>query len=261
MIKFFFTCFLLLSYDWWITIVLSSYTASVLFLMHYLKSLLPDFKRLPIFHWYTGLCILYILLVTFLPLQYVFIFWEPVLRVIMLFPVIIIPMIIFKVVLSGQRGSIYLFLAIISIGSSTLWGTIKNIYKLEIPYYPFDLIIGVICFVTYWFKQFFDVSKDSQEFAEKLQRMDKQKDDFLANTSHELRNPLHGMINMAQATLDNRNNQLDEEAQRNLRLLISVGQRMSLMLNDLLDITRLKEGENSLRNKQCKCCFGCFRCV
>jgi His Kinase A (phosphoacceptor) domain. len=31
----------------------------------------------------------------------------------------------------------------------------------------------------------------------KLQRDDKRKDDFLVNTSHELRNPLHAMMNIA----------------------------------------------------------------
>src|SRR5690625_7600196 len=34
-----------------------------------------------------------------------------------------------------------------------------------------------------------------------LQEEMKQKDDFLANTSHELRNPLHGIINIAQSIL------------------------------------------------------------
>lgn len=231
-----------ITYEWWAKILLSSYTASVLFLVLYLKHFLPTFNRLRITSGYIAMCIMYLLAIIFLPIHktqtsyYVLLF-------ILFFPVVMISIIIFRMVSTGQRSAIYLFLAIVSIGSSIVWGGIKNIYNLEIPYYPFDLIIGVICFATYWFKQFYYVTKDSQEYADKLQRMDKQKDDFLANTSHELRNPLHGMINVAQATLDNRNNQLDEEAQGNLRLLISVGQRMSLMLNDLLDISRLKEGK------------------
>ena len=51
------------------------------------------------------------------------------------------------------------------------------------------------------FKRFFQVSDQNKELAIKLQHEIKRKDDFLANTSHELRNPLHGIINIAQSVL------------------------------------------------------------
>lgn len=231
-----------ISYEWSVKICISSYLLLILFFVVYFKSYLSEFKRLWIFQGYILYSIFCILQVIFSPIQQAFRLSDYVMIIILLFPVIIIPFAIFKVVLSDQRGSIYLFLAIISIASSSFWGLVKNIAAINIPYYPFDLIISLICFATYWFKQFFYVTKDSTDFAEKLQRMDKQKDDFLANTSHELRNPLHGIINMAQALIDNGKSHLDEDSKRNLQLLISVGQRMSLMLNDLLDISRLKEG-------------------
>lgn len=234
-----------ITYEWWRKILLSSYTTSVLFLVLYLKHFLPFFNRLRIFQGYIALCILY-LLAMFFPFQN-FPISGQVLLFILLFPVVVVSIILFRMVSTSQRSSIYLFLSIISIGSSIVWGAIKNIYNLETPYYPFDLIIGVICFSTYWFKQFFYVAKDSQEYAAKLQRIDKQKDDFLANTSHELRNPLHGIINIAQTLVDKNKNSLDGESLKNLQLLISVGKRMSAMLDDLLDVTRLKEGKIRLK--------------
>ncbi|GJM70015.1 hypothetical protein HMSSN036_22310 [Paenibacillus macerans] len=74
-----------------------------------------------------------------------------------------------------------------------------------------------------------------------MQAADKLKDEFLVHTSHELRNPLHGILNMAQTVLDS-GGRVDEEINRErLKLLVSVGKRMSFLLSDLIDLTRLRE--------------------
>ena len=235
-----------ITYEWWAKISNSSYIVSVLFFVLSIRIFFPNFKKSLIFRGYTIFSILFVLWVIFLPTQYTFVLNEYVLLIILLFPISIISIIIFRIVLSGQRGSIYLLLTMLSIEYSVIWGFSKDMTEMNIPYYPFDMMMGVLFSAIYWFKQYFYVTRDSQEYAEKLKRMDKKKDDFLANTSHELRNPLHGIINMAQALFDNEKNHLDEESKKNLRLLISVGKRMSRMLDDLLDMTRLKEGRINL---------------
>ncbi|MEK5036915.1 ATP-binding protein [Sporosarcina sp. FSL K6-3457] len=90
-------------------------------------------------------------------------------------------------------------------------------------------------------KQLVALNASNEELAIQLQKEIKQKDDFLANTSHELRNPLHGIINIAQSILKNRHNQLDEKTQKDLELQLTIGHHMSRTLEDLLDVTRLKE--------------------
>ncbi|MGN7478720.1 ATP-binding response regulator [Solibacillus silvestris] len=80
-----------------------------------------------------------------------------------------------------------------------------------------------------------------EELAIQLQKEIKRKDEFLANTSHELRNPLHGIINITQSILRNRKRQLDEKTEDDLTLQLTIGHHMSRTLEDLLDITRLKE--------------------
>lgn len=85
------------------------------------------------------------------------------------------------------------------------------------------------------------VLNDSNEkLALQLQKEIKQKDDFLANTSHELRNPLHGIISIAEATLRNQSN-LDKQIRKDLQLQITIGHHMRQTLGDLLDVTQLKE--------------------
>ncbi len=90
-------------------------------------------------------------------------------------------------------------------------------------------------------KQLLALNATNEELTSKLQKEIKRKDDFLANTSHELRNPLHGIINIAQSILQNRPRQLDEKTKDDLTLQLTIGHHMSRTLEDLLDITRLKE--------------------
>ncbi|MBS4210356.1 ATP-binding protein [Bacillus sp. FJAT-50079] len=90
-------------------------------------------------------------------------------------------------------------------------------------------------------KQLLALNASNEELAIQLQKEIKRKDEFLANTSHELRNPLHGIINITQSILRNRSRQLDEKVQDGLTLQLTIGHHMSRTLEDLLDITRLKE--------------------
>lgn len=71
-------------------------------------------------------------------------------------------------------------------------------------------------------KQLLSLNTSNEELAIQLQKEIKQKDDFLANTSHELRNPLHGIINIAQSILHNRPNHLDEKTQDDLELQLTI---------------------------------------
>jgi len=52
---------------------------------------------------------------------------------------------------------------------------------------------------------------------------------------------LHGINSIVQSILQNRSNQLDEKTRNDLELQLTIGHHMSRTLDDLLDITRLKE--------------------
>ena len=90
-------------------------------------------------------------------------------------------------------------------------------------------------------KQLLTLNASNKELTIELQKEMKQKDDFLANTSHELRNPLHGMVSITQSILQNRSSHLNEKIRSDLELQLTIGHHMSRTLDDLLDITRLKE--------------------
>lgn len=85
-----------------------------------------------------------------------------------------------------------------------------------------------------------------QRLNEKLRQVDQLKDQFLANTSHELKTPLQGIIGLSENLLDKENNDAKKEE---LAMIISSGKRLSKLVNDIMDFAKLKNDEVHLRLK------------
>lgn len=150
----------------------------------------------------------------------------------------------------GEQDLLFLVLAASSVVSSFIWAFYKDRSLTELPFYPTEIVVAFLSFSAFLFSQFLQISKQNKQLTIELQKEIKQKDDFLANTSHELRNPLHGIINIAQSVLDTGINQLDDKNKNNVELLVTIGRHMSQTLNDLLDISRLKEHRIQLQQEQ-----------
>ncbi len=80
-----------------------------------------------------------------------------------------------------------------------------------------------------------------------LKRLDSLKDDFLANTSHELRTPLNGIVGLAESLLDGAAGELNDKQRYNLSLIVSSGQRLTHLVNDILDFSMLKHQKLQLQ--------------
>ena len=83
----------------------------------------------------------------------------------------------------------------------------------------------------------------------KLQYLNKLKDEFLANTSHELRTPLHAIINLAESLVDGATGTLSYDTCSNLAMIISSGRRLSHLVDDILDFSKLKNKNIELHIK------------
>lgn len=79
-----------------------------------------------------------------------------------------------------------------------------------------------------------------------LKRTDRLKDEFLANTTHELRTPLYGMIGIAESLRDGVAGEPNTVLKYNLSLIIKSGRRLANLINDLLDYSKLKSHEIKL---------------
>ncbi|SFM17796.1 Sensor histidine kinase YesM [Paenibacillus sp. 1_12] len=146
-----------------------------------------------------------------------------------------------KMILNKAVGALYLLFSVVCIINNILWGTVYYAGAAQFMFYPIDLIAAIASFSAYWFKRYFHNSNEIELLNTQLAEANKLKDRFLANTSHELRTPLHGIMNIAQSVLTRKKHILDEQSQADMELLIMVSRRMSLMLNDLLDVVRLQD--------------------
>ncbi len=79
-----------------------------------------------------------------------------------------------------------------------------------------------------------------------LEEADRMKDQFLANTSHELRTPLNGIIGIAETLETGVMGQLEPGQRSQLRLISFSARRLSRLVDDLLDIYRIREGRMRL---------------
>ena len=75
----------------------------------------------------------------------------------------------------------------------------------------------------------------------KLQELDKAKDSFLANTSHELRTPLNGIIGLSESLIDGLDGPPGKVTLENLKLIVNSGKRLSYLISDILDFSKLRE--------------------
>lgn len=73
----------------------------------------------------------------------------------------------------------------------------------------------------------------------RLKTLDKIKDEFLANTSHELRAPLNGMIGLAEALIADNASELNNATLQKLHTIATSGRRLSNLISDILDYSKL----------------------
>ncbi len=83
----------------------------------------------------------------------------------------------------------------------------------------------------------------------KAEAADKAKSLFLSNMSHDIRTPMNAIIGyttLVQANLDNR-----EKTEEYLSKILSSGNHMLSLVNDILDMSRIESGKLNIEEKEC----------
>ncbi len=79
-----------------------------------------------------------------------------------------------------------------------------------------------------------------------LKKIDEMKDNFLSMVSHDLRTPMTGIMAYASIMRESLETIKREDEQKYLDVIIQQGQRLTRLINDLLDIQRFEAGRMSL---------------
>ncbi|WP_341417828.1 ATP-binding protein [Paenibacillus filicis] len=209
-------------------------------LLHFFISLMPESSKKRHLRTAVWIFAAIAVLVLSLPLLLLQPYVQPVLIVIWL-AAILFPWVFLRDLMKEQADIVFLMMGAAAVANSAVWEVIKNTRMPEINFYPFDLLLCFLAFAAFWFKRYIRTATETEKLAWKLKQAMKRKDDFLTSTSHELRNPLHGMIQIAQTVLEREKASIGQKSSSDMDLLISVGRRMSFLLNDLLDLTRLQD--------------------
>jgi len=93
------------------------------------------------------------------------------------------------------------------------------------------------------------LARKERDVAERLRQVNRIKDEFLANTSHELRTPLHGIVGLAESLRERAEETPSEEVVSNLSMIVACGKRLTHLVNDLLDFSKLKHRSLELQRK------------
>lgn len=88
---------------------------------------------------------------------------------------------------------------------------------------------------------FIDIT-DRVHAEQRLREMDTSKSEFVSMASHELRTPLTGIIGLTQTLLAEDIELTEDERRRFLQIIESEGNRLSILLSELLDLTKIETG-------------------
>ena len=91
------------------------------------------------------------------------------------------------------------------------------------------------------------IARSRRREIETLKKWDRLKDEFLANTSHELRTPVHGIAGLAEAALERLPSGRGQGVlRRYMKTILGSAKRLSILIDDILDYSRLKNEDLKL---------------
>ncbi len=145
-----------------------------------------------------------------------------------------------------MEGSLYLTIASISMSAFVILTTIsaytgKTAFSFN-SMYSLPTVIALLAIVLLMAQQFAGAFRENEVLSWKLLRVDRLKDEFIAKTSHEFKTPLNSIINICQTLLAGKGKRTIEEEKENMQLVIRMGYRLSNLVNDILDLEKIKQG-------------------
>ncbi|WP_336788869.1 hybrid sensor histidine kinase/response regulator [Paenibacillus sp. MMO-177] len=144
----------------------------------------------------------------------------------------------------SRLKALLLFMAILAI----------NLYSLDIILFAltlkenlwlsqFYIVVFNVVVIFLIVLRFFEAYHTVDEMKNRLLQADKIKDDFLSNTSHELKTPLNAIVGITDALIKGIEGPVTDKQAQNLAIILGSGRRLAQLVNELLDYTKMKHGD------------------
>ncbi|MFD2628575.1 hybrid sensor histidine kinase/response regulator [Oceanobacillus kapialis] len=235
-----------ISYESSVKLQFLVYTSIATFMLLFFKHLFPEYASKRFYDWIISAYSVYIAFVLFAPVTSI-LYAKLLLGITLLTSTVYITIQFYRALKDRMEDVLNLLLSAAAITNNVIWAIIYSNSPIERFFYPVDLLITIFLFSAFWLKRFIRNVRQVEDLSEDLLQANKQKDAFLANTSHELRSPLHSIMNIAHSILHRKENRLRPQEKKEMDLLIKVGKRMSSMINDLLDLAKMRENKINLK--------------
>lgn len=149
---------------------------------------------------------------------------------------------VFKVVSSGLDGKF------IETGVNLIIRVTPNPFKTWYAYLAYILLISALIFTYVRISMSLKEKEIKRQkiLIENLKKVDRMKDELLANTSHEFRTPLNGIIGIADSLKDGIFGEVAPKVSNNLKLILVSAKRLLRLVNDILDLAKINKGEFSI---------------
>src|SRR5690625_908689 len=156
-----------LNYEWSFKFKEFIYLGAAFFLVQLMRHLLRNMQTYKRFRWLNILYGICSLLIVVLPLNYL-------IQVNTLFFILyfasfvsVIPLAL-KEYFQYEDESIFVAIVVMSTTSGIVWGLIKAITGIVIPFYPFDYLFAFLGFAVFWFKRFYRQNKKVVDLVDEL---------------------------------------------------------------------------------------------
>jgi two-component system sensor histidine kinase ChiS len=154
---------------------------------------------------------------------------------------------VFRAAWDGQEGSILFLLGLLVMAIASVIDVL-NAYQIlfSIEAVPIGIFLFILIQSLTLSRKFSKAFSEVETLSKRLLAFDKLKDEFLANTSHELKTPLNGIIGIAESMFDGIGGPLNSEQRQNIGMIISSGKRLNSLVDDILDFSKMKNRDLNL---------------
>ncbi|WP_151733535.1 hybrid sensor histidine kinase/response regulator [Paenibacillus tengchongensis] len=185
---------------------------------------------------------LLLLTAVFVP-AYWFSYLEPLL---ILWGGISLSLVLYYMIQATRRNSKDMFLMMVSIESLSLVIIyyLISITRFSLNYYVllYEIILFALFQAMVLTRRYAASFREVEQLSRRLLSLDGLKDNFMEETSRELRRPLLGIVNLAQTLNEGAAGTLNAKQSEQLAMIVSTGKRLSSLINDMSDFALLNHG-------------------